>query len=96
MTSAAGRPAVTLPTVGDVRGGLRRMLGDTFDDVWEVVCAQAGVRTDAQDLAPEPFEALLTALSEQDQLCRMLVLSWRIRRTAALELLNPAVDGRPR
>lgn len=74
------------PTIADVRVGLTRVLGEGFEDVWGLACAAVPIPKDLQDLDDDQFDQLLSRIADQGPLCRVLAMSWWIRRTAALKL----------
>ena len=79
---------VSHPTVGDVRESAERLLGNEFATIWADVCHQAGVADEpaAVDLDADAFGRLLDALAGKGSTSRVIAMSWKIRRTAALKL----------
>jgi len=77
---------ITAPTIGDVRGSLQQVLQEEFDPVWTVVCAAVPVAVTVEQLDEEGLDRFIAALAEQGPLCRVVAMSWKIRRTAARKL----------
>jgi hypothetical protein len=44
------------------------------------------VATDAATIDDDHFDRLLDAIAAHNRLCRVMAMSWRIRRTAAFKL----------
>lgn len=86
MTFTNRRDAVAPPTVGDLKTGLGRTLGQDFESAWADICARADIGTDAATIDDDHFDRLLDAIAAHDRLCRVMAMSWRIRRTAAFKL----------
>lgn len=76
------------PTLVDVRTGLNRTLGSQFEDAWLKICVRADISPDADSLDDAQFDQLLDAIADHDRLCRVIAMSWRIRRTAARKLAD--------
>jgi hypothetical protein len=76
----------TKPSFSDIRGGLAKTLLDDFQPAWAEICRSAGIAPDCHDLDDEAIDHLLEVIAGRDPLCRVLAMSWRIRRTAAQKL----------
>lgn len=74
------------PTVSDIRSGMERLLTEDFDAVWAELCAAARIPVSTVTLDDTEMDRLLAALAARDALCRVLAMSWQIRRTAARKL----------
>ena len=86
MTATHRRDAASQPTLDDLRTGLSRTLGPDFVAAWADICRRADISADVTTLDDRSFDRLLEAIAEQDRLCRVMAMSWRIRRTAAQKL----------
>ncbi len=74
------------PTVSDIRSGMEQLLTDDFDAVWAELCAAAQIPASIVTLDDTGMDRLLAAVAARDSLCRVLAMSWQIRRTAARKL----------
>lgn len=78
--------AIGPPTVEDLREGLRKTLGDGYEEAWRSMCSTLRIDPTASTLTDEEFDRLLDEVASHDRLCHVLSMSWRIRRTAARKL----------
>lgn len=85
MTGGAG-PQVADPEVRDVRESLTRVLGDDFEATWADVCGRVPIDPLADVIVDAEFERLITLLAERGSTCRVIAMSWKIRRTAFRKL----------
>jgi len=90
---------VTEPTVEDLRIGLQRILGDEFDGIWDVLCVGSGIDPqdpDGEGISNAHVDVLLESIADHDPLCRIISMSWRIRRSASegLESAGRKLDER--
>jgi len=74
------------PTVPEVRASLERLLGPDFSGIWAAVCVQARIAPEAQLISETEFDELLEAMCARGSICRVIAMSWKIRRTAARKL----------
>ncbi|MGD0810363.1 MAG: hypothetical protein ABSA91_11735 [Acidimicrobiales bacterium] len=77
---------VSPPSIQDVRHGMARALGDNFAETWGTICDRCHVPMDAEALNDNDFSRLLDGIADHNALCRVLAMSWKIRRTADRKL----------
>jgi hypothetical protein len=65
---------------------LSRLLGDRYPCVWMGLCSAVGIDAESPVVNDDEFDRLLDEMAQQDALCHVLAMSWRIRRTAAAKL----------
>ncbi len=87
MSTMTERQAASRPlTLQDVRTGLSRALREDYEATWLAACAAAGTDPGPGDADDPAFDRLLDGIAAQSPLCRVMAMSWRIRRTAARKL----------
>jgi hypothetical protein len=69
-----------------VRGSLAHVLGAEFETTWTDVCREVPIDPAADTIVDAEFERLITLLAERGSTCRVIAMSWKIRRTAARKL----------
>jgi len=74
------------PGIEDVRFGLSKALLGAYEPAWAEICRECGIVPDCTHLDAAKFDHLLEVLARRDPLCRVLAMSWRIRRTAFQKL----------
>ena len=86
MTRTTTSADIATPTVPEVRESLERLLGPAFAEVWQDVCLRARVSPEAHMITDVEFDELLEAMCARGSICRVIAMSWKIRRTAARKL----------
>jgi hypothetical protein len=86
MTTSSKNGFIQPPTLADIREGLKRMITEDFDSVWDEICRTAGVSPSAGSLDEAGTDRLLNAVGNYDRMCTVMAMSWRIRLTAARKL----------
>lgn len=86
MTRASTTHDVSPPTVPEVRESLERLLGPDFAEVWQAVWVQSRIAPEAHMITDVEFDDLLEAMCARGSICRVIAMSWKIRRTAARKL----------
>ncbi|MEZ5216007.1 MAG: hypothetical protein R2705_02380 [Ilumatobacteraceae bacterium] len=78
--------ATAEPDILDVKHSLERVLGEEFDAIWADICTSCALGGDEQHLDDGPLDKLLDTLISKGAICRVVAMSWKIRRTAAHKL----------
>jgi hypothetical protein len=86
MIRSTASTDIATPTVPEVRESLERLLGPEFTDVWQDVCLRACIAPEAHMITDVEFDELLEAMCARGSICRVIAMSWKIRRTAARKL----------